>query len=398
MKPEEILPGVFWVGALHPDLRVFDDLFPTERGSSYNSYLLTGESPVLVDTVKAAFADVLIGHLRQHIDPANLKYIVANHAEPDHSGTLSRMLELAPNATVLGTKAVGMFLKELLNRDFPFRAIADGEELPLGAGRKLVFVTAPFLHWPDTMFTYLPEHAAAFTCDAFGAHFCPHGGLWAEDNPDYVDAQKIYYDCLVRIYSANVRDAFEKVRDVPIKYVLPSHGPLLRAEHMKKTLERYAAWSAEPRKGDAPVVGIVYLSAHGNTGRMAEAVAEGVRGAGGEALLARWSEKTEDEIVAVYQRSDALAIGTPTINRDVPFPMWKTLSLMSLSALPRKKIAGYFGSYGWSGEAAKLVEGRLGGIGYKLPHESVRCRFTPTEDDLGKCRELGKALVEAANS
>ncbi len=398
MKPEEILPGVYWVGALHPDLRVFDDLFPTASGTSYNSYLLGGESPTIIDTVKAPFADVFFGHLRQHIDPAEVKYVVCNHAEPDHSGTLARVLEQAPNATVLGTKAVGMFLKELLNRDFPFRAISDGDELDLGGGRKLAFVTAPFLHWPDTMFTYLPEHEAAFTCDAFGAHFCPHGGLWAEDNPDYVDDQKVYYDCLVRIYSANVRDAFEKVKDVPIKYVLPSHGPLLRAENMKKTLERYVAWSALPEKGEAPVIGIVYLSAHGNTLKMAEAVAEGVRSAGGEPDLARWSEKSEDEIAALYQRADALAIGTPTINRDVPFPMWKTLSLMSLSALPRKKIGGYFGSYGWSGEAAKLVEARLAGIGYKLPAESVRCRFSPTDEDLVRCRELGKALVEAAKA
>jgi len=396
MKPEEILPGVFWVGALHPDLRLFDDLFPTRSGTSYNSYLLGGQSPVLIDTVKAPFAEVLLGHLRQHLEPADLKYIVCNHAEPDHSGTLARLLDEAPEATVLGTRPVGMFLKELLNRDFPFRAVSDGEELDLGGGRKLVFVTAPFLHWPDTMFTYLPEHQACFTCDAFGAHFCPHGGLWAEDNPDYVDDQKIYYDCLVRIYSANVREAFEKVADVPIRYVLPSHGPLLRAEQMKKTLERYAAWSALPSKGEAPVIGIVYLSAHGNTARMAEAVAEGVREAGGEPEFAHWSEKSEDEVVAVYQRADALAVGTPTINRDVPFPMWKTLALMSLSSLPRRKIAGYFGSYGWSGEAAGLVESRLAGIGYRFPAESVRCRFAPTPEDLARCRELGKALVEAA--
>ncbi len=394
MKPEEVLPGVWWVGALDPEMRVFDDLFPTENGTSYNSYLLTGGAPTLIDTVKAKCAETLLASLRGRIDLADLKYVVANHAEPDHSGTLGRLLDEAPNATVLGSKAVGTFLKELLNRDFPFRAISDGEKLDLG-GRELVFVSAPFLHWPDTIFTYLPDARAAFTCDAFGAHFCPGPSLWAEDNPDYSDDQKVYYDCLVRFYGDFVRKAFDKVKDVPIETILPSHGPLLRGECLAKILERYAAWSALPEKGEEPVVGIVYLSSHGNTGRMARAIAEGVERAGGQAELARWSEKSEEQIVALYEKADALAFGTPTINRDVPGPMWKTMALLSVSSLPRRKVAGFFGSFGWSGEAAKLVESRLAGVGYKLPAESVRCRFAPTEEDLERCRELGAALVGA---
>lgn len=392
MKPQEVLPGVWWVGALDPDLRLFDDLFPTKSGTSYNSYLLTGESPTLIDTVKGKCAETLLGNLSERIDLGELKYIVANHAEPDHSGTLDILLERAPNATVLGSKAVGIFLKELLNRDFPFRAMADGEELDIG-GRKLVFISMPFLHWPDTIFTYLPDAKAAFTCDAFGAHFCPRDSLWADCHPDYADDQKLYYDCLVRIYGAHVRAAVEKLKNVHIETVLPSHGPLLRGECLARTLERYAAWSALPEKGEKPVVGIVYLSSHGNTGRMARAVAEGVARAGGQAELARWSEKSEEEIVALYEKADALAFGTPTINRDVPGPMWKTMALLSVSSLPRRKLAGFFGSFGWSGEAAKLVESRLAGIGYKLPVESVRCRFAPTEEDLERCRELGAALV-----
>ncbi|MHC4915560.1 MAG: FprA family A-type flavoprotein [Planctomycetota bacterium] len=395
MKPVEVLPGVKYVGAMHPDMRIFDDLFPTRSGTSYNSYLLEAESPVLIDTVKAKFADVLLENLRACLDPADLKYVVANHAEPDHSGSLARILDECPNATVVGSKPVGLFLKELLNRDFPFQAVKDGEELDLGGKRKLVFVQVPNLHWPDTIFTYLPDGEAAFTCDAFGAHYCPGEKLWAEDHPDYVDDQKTYYDCLVRLYGEFVRKAFAKVEGVPIKTVLPSHGPLLRGEELSRTLERYIDWSAAPVEYDKPLVGVVYLSAHGNTGKMARAVAEGAEGAGGIAELARWSEESDEQISALYERSNALAFGCPTINRDVPVPFWGTMALLAQSALPARKLAAYFGSYGWSGEAANLVEGRLCGKGYKLVAESVRARFAPTDADLEKCRALGAALVEA---
>jgi flavorubredoxin len=275
--------------------------------------------------------------------------------------------------------------------------VADGETLDAG-GTKLSFVIAPFLHWPDTIFTYMPAQRAAFTCDAFGAHFCPGQSLWAEDCPDYSGDQKLYYDCLVRLYGEHVRKAFEKVKDVPIDAVLPSHGPLLRGQCLARTLERYAAWSAAPQRGAEPLVGVVYLSSHGNTKRMAEAVAEGARAAGGRPELARWSEKSEDEIVSLYERAEALAFGTPTINRDVPPPMWKTLALLAQSALPARRVAGCFGSYGWSGEAGRFIEARLTGKGYKLAAESVTCRFAPTAQDLERCRDMGRRLVEAARA
>jgi flavorubredoxin len=241
----------------------------------------------------------------------------------------------------------------------------------------------------------LPELKAAFTCDAFGAHYCPRGGLWADGNPDYRSDQKLYYDCLIRLYGEHVRKALDKVKDVPIEFILPSHGPLLRGAPLARTVERYREWSAAPRKGPKKLVGIVYLSSHGNTERMARAVAEGVESAGGAAELAHWSEKSEEEIISLYERADALAFGTPTINRDAPGPMWRTMALLSVAELPARRVAGVFGSFGWSGEAAKLVEGRLAGVGYQLPVESVRARFAPTDEDLARCRELGRRLAGA---
>lgn len=392
MKAQEVLPGVWWVGALHPELRRFDDLFPTENGTSYNAYLLKAAQPALIDTVKGIFADRLIANLESQMDLADLKYIVANHAEPDHSGALAALLARAPGATVLGSKPVGLFLKELLNRDFPFRAVADGETLDLG-GMALQFVIAPFLHWPDTIFTCARELRAAFTCDAFGAHFCPRGSLWAEDNPDYIADQKLYYDCLIRLYGEHVRRALAKVKDVPIDVVLPSHGPLLRGERLTVTVERYRQWSAAPKKPGKKLVGIVYLSSHGNTEKMARAVAEGAASAGAAAELCRWSERSPEEVVSLYERADALAFGTPTINRDVPPPMWSTMALLSQAQLPARRLAAVFGSFGWSGEASKLLEARLGGIGYGLAGESVRARFAPTDEDLARCRSLGAALA-----
>jgi flavorubredoxin len=145
-------------------------------------------------------------------------------------------------------------------------------------------------------------------------------------------------------------------------------------------------------------VGIVYLSSHGNTEKMARAVAEGVESAGAAAELAHWSEHSEEEMVSLYERADVLVFGTPTINRDVPGPMWKTMALLSVAALPARRVAGVFGSFGWSGEAAKLVEARLAGIGYKLPAESVRARFAPTAEDLARCRELGRQIVAQVQS
>jgi flavorubredoxin len=168
----EIKTDLHWVGVLHPELRIFDDLFPTEHGTTYNSYLIKGSNKIaLIDTVKGKFTDLFMDKIRSLVDPAAIDYIIVNHAEPDHSGSLAYLLDQCPNATVISTQAGKNFVTNMIHKPFQSQVVKDGDTIELG-GRTLSFIMAPFLHWPDTMFTRLEEENLLFTCDAFGAHYC----------------------------------------------------------------------------------------------------------------------------------------------------------------------------------------------------------------------------------
>lgn len=387
----EIKPGVYWIGSEDPELRIFDDLFPTEHGTTYNAYLVKGNDKVaIIDTVKGKRTDEFMDKVKSLVDPAAIDYIIINHTEPDHSGALSYLLDFAPNATVYSTQAAKNFLGNLLHKPFPSQVVKEGDTLDLG-GRTLRFIIAPFLHWPDTMFTRLEEDNVLFTCDAFGAHLCGNGKIFNDEIEDFSMARKFYFDCLMRPFKDKALSAVEKIRHDVIDMICPSHGPIIRQDPWK-VIQQFENWSKPT--SPAKKIFLLYISPHGNTERMANAVADGASVDGVEVIKYHISNLTTDEVRNIMEEAEALVFGIPTINRDIPKPMWDVLAYLSTVKL-KTNIAAVFGSYGWSGEACKMGEERLKGMGFRLAGESVRTMFKPKPEAIEQCEALGKAVAEA---
>ncbi|HWI41402.1 MAG TPA: FprA family A-type flavoprotein, partial [Verrucomicrobiae bacterium] len=356
-----------------------------------NSYLIRGrDKTAVIDTVKGRFREEFLEKVKQLVDPAEIDYYIVNHAEPDHSGSLASMLQLSPRAVVMCTQAAKTFLGNLMHAPFEAQAVRDGETIDLG-GKTLRFILAPFLHWPDTMFTFLQEEGILFSCDAFGSHYCG-AGLYDDEVPDFTADTRVYFDGIIRPFRDKVLSALDKIRHENIGMICPSHGPVLRA-NSRRYMELYEEWSRPPEEGKK--LAVLYMSPHGNTGKMALAVAEGARAAGMEADVRHINQITPAEIRDLLEQADVVAFGIPTINRDVPKPMWDVLSLLSTVKV-KAVSAGVFGSYGWSGEACRIAEERLKGQNIKVPHPFVRNPFAPTDETLDACRSLGRALAEEA--
>ncbi len=385
----EIKPDLFWVGVKDPELRTFDDLFPTEHGTTYNSFLIKGKEKIaVIDTVKGDRSEEYLAKIRELVDPAEIDYFIINHTEPDHSGSLAFMLKHCPKATVVSTQAAHTFLGNLIHTPFPSHVVKDGEVIDLG-GKRIRFVVAPFLHWPDTMFALLEEDGALFTCDAFGSHYCGPS-LFNDELPDFSADTKFYFDCIMRPFKDRALAAIDKIRHERIELVCPSHGPVLRDDPWK-TIGLYEEW-CQPVPGGKKIV-IFFISPHGNTAKMAAAVAKGASLPGVEVISKHINHLSADEIRDLFEEADALIFGTPTINRDIPKPMWDVLAYLSTVKL-KTNIAGVFGSYGWSGEATKMAEERLKGLNFKLPALLVRAPFTPRPDALAQCEALGRTIAE----
>ena len=390
LGPVEIKPGLYWIGSEDPDLRVFDDLFPTEHGTSYNAYLLKGNGKtVIIDTVEHKNVDEYMDKVRSLVDPAAIDYIIVNHTEHDHSGSLAYLLEHSPQAVVYCTIAAKNFLGNILHRPFTCQTVKDGDTLDLG-GRTLRFITAPFLHWPDTMFTRLEGENILFSCDAFAAHYWNVGHIFNDECDDFTSARHFYFDCIFRPFKDKVLSAVEKIRHDVIDMICPSHGPIIRKDPWK-VIQQFESWSKPTSQGKKIV--ILFLSPHGSTEKMAHAVARGATRDGLEVCSYHINSLTASELRNLMEEASALIFGIPTFNRDIAKPMWEVLAYLSTVKL-KTNLAGIFGSYGWSGEACKMAEDRLKSLGFKLVAESVRTIFTPTDEVLAKCEELGRAVAE----
>ena len=391
LGPIEIKPGLHWIGSEDPDLRVFDDLFPTEHGTSYNAYLLKGtEKTVLIDTVEEKFVDEYMDKVRSLVDPKTIDYIIVNHTEHDHSGSLEYLLEQAPQAVVYCTVAAKNFLGNILHKPINIQTIKDGDTLDLG-GRTLRFITAPFLHWPDTMFTRLEEDNILFSCDAFAAHYWQTGHIFNDEVEDFTSARHFYFDCIFRPFKDKVLAAVEKIRHDVIDMICPSHGPIIRQDPWK-VIQQFENWS-KPTSQNKKIV-LLFLSPHGSTEKMAHAVAAGASQSGIEVASYHINNLNASELRNLMEEADALLFGIPTFNRDIAKPMWKVLAYLSTVKL-KTNLAGIFGSYGWSGEACKMAEDRLKSLGFKLVADSVRTTFTPKPEVLEQCEALGRAAAEA---
>ena len=287
MQAKQATEHIWWVGALDPDLRVFDIIMHSDYGTTYNSYLLRGsQKTALFETVKEKFFDQHLEEIRQVMDPADIDYIVVNHTEPDHSGSVAKMLEIAPNATVLGSQTAIAFLKEIVNKPFRHQAVTEKDVIDLG-GLSLHFLSVPMLHWPDSMYTWVPEEKALFTCDSFGCHYADERVFNDLIDGDFTDAYKYYFDNIIGPYkNPHMLNALKKIEGLDIQFIGNGHGPVLRRD-IPKYLEMYRNWST-PGEKKAPMVAICYVSAYGFTKSLALAIEQGIRQAGVEDVRLRW--------------------------------------------------------------------------------------------------------------
>ncbi|MDF2520981.1 MAG: FprA family A-type flavoprotein [Clostridia bacterium] len=394
MKAIKLTDNVFWVGARDPELRVFDIIMETKYGTTYNSYLIKGQKNILIETVKAGFSDEYLNKLEDLLAGEKLDYLIVNHTEPDHSGSVRNIITKYPNIELMGTKAAYMYLKAMLNEDVKFRVVADGEELKLG-DKTLSFIMAPFLHWPDTMFTYLAEENILFSGDVFGCHFCTKEGIILDrDSGDFMDAFKYYFDVIMGPYKVHVIKALDKIKDTDIRMICTTHGPVLTHE-LDKYMDLYREWSQEavtPRDKKYIVIG--YVSAYGFTRTIAETLHFTLNQYDDvDVDIIDLSEHDISDIKRMLETADGILIGSPTINQDALKPVWDSLAEVCPVNV-RGKLAAAFGSYGWSGEAVKLLEDRLRGLKFKVVESGLRFNFTPSDEDLEKTSTFAGEFAE----
>lgn len=389
-KVIRVSDDVTWIGVLDPDIVTFDIVMETKYGTTYNSYFIDADKKVVVETVKEPFWDTYIEKLRKVTDPAAIDYIVMNHTEPDHSGCLEKLLKLAPNATVVASGNGIRYLKGLLESDFKSMSVKDGQILNLG-NRKLQFIGAPNLHWPDSMLTYLPEEQLLFTCDVFGEHFCTDV-LFDDLAGDFEEAFRYYFNVIMKPYSKFMIHAIAKIRTLQVKAICTGHGVVLR-QYWKKYMDITEELAHEALKEPLPnTVFLAYVSAYHNTAAIATAIAQGIRQAGAIEVDICDIEKMElVEIEKKLTRSSAIILGSPTFNQNILLPIYQVFAL-SNPIRDKGKLAAAFGSYGWSGEGARLINSNLTNLKFRLFDEGLMVQFTPHESTLQKCIEYGKAF------
>jgi len=386
---------VTWVGKIDWDLNKFHgDEYSTHKGSSYNSYLIRDEKTVLIDTVWEPFSREFITNLKKEIDIQEIDYIVINHSEIDHSGALVDLMKEIPNTPIYCTKSGVRILKGHFHKEWNFVEVKTGDTLNLGK-HTLTFIEASMLHWPDTMFTYLSEENMLFSNDAFGQHYASE--FMYNDKVDqaelYQEALK-YYANILTPFSKQVIKKIEEILscNLPIDIICPSHGIIWRDDPIQ-IVNKYLEWANEYKENQ---ITIVYDSMWNATRRMAESIVEGITSTNKEIAvkLINSAKSDKNDIVVEAFKSKIVLMGSSTINNGVLSSTASILEMLKGFRFRGKKAAA-FGSYGWSGEATKIMIEELEKGGFEIINSGIKELWNPDEDALNRCRDFGKAIVKA---
>lgn len=382
-----IKDGVWWVGALDPALRVFDIIMWTDYGTSYNAYVVKGtQKTALVETVKEKWLPEYLERVKQIVDLKQVDYLILNHTEPDHAGSVAAILAEAPQIQVVASPVALNFLAGIANREINGTPVGDGDSLELG-GKTLRFIDAPFLHWPDTIYTYDEQDRILFTCDSFGSHFADERVFDDVKEADFDTAFKYYFDNIIGPFKPHMLAALDKIKDLPLEIIATGHGPVLRND-LPNYLATYRAWVTPPPKHEKPVVVIPYVSAYGYTRQLANSIVEGIQMMGEfDIRVYDLVETPVDQAVAEIGEADAFAIGSPTLVGDALPNIWELLIKLN-PVIHGGKLAGAFGSYGWSGEAVPNMEARLTSLRMNVV-PGLRVNFKPSEPQLEMAFEWG---------
>ncbi len=392
----DLTPDVKWIGVLDYDIRTFDIVMHTDHGTTYNSYFINAEKKTVIETAKEKFSDAYISKLKRVTDPAEIAYIVLDHTEPDHSGAMRQLLDLAPSAVVVGSGNAIRYLSDIVNRPFRSLVVKEGDTLDLG-NKTLKFISAPNLHWPDSIYTYLVEDRILFTCDSFGAHYC-HEDMFDDLTGDYSEDFRYYFDVILKPYSKFMVKAIEKIRPLDISMIATGHGPILRSrwqETVDETMalaEDYLRLTAEKRQKR---ILITYVSAYGYTREMAELLARGASAVENVVTEVMDIESADiGEMDSKLTIADGIIVGSPTINQNTLLPVYKLMAMVS-PLRDRGKLAGSFGSYGWSGEAPALIAEMLGNLKLKLFEKPAAYKFVPESDKEQPLIDYGERFARA---
>jgi NADH oxidase (H2O-forming) len=389
----DVTSDVKWIGVFDRDLVTFDVVMETKYGTTYNSYFINADKKAIVETTKENFWDEYLKKIEALTAPEDIEYIIMNHTEPDHSGNLKNLLRLAPNATVVGSGNAIRYLKDLMGMEFKHQVVKDGHTLDLG-NKTLRFISAPNLHWPDTMYTYLEEDKVLFTCDSFGAHFCDDNMYEEkiERREEYDYSFKYYFDVILKPYSKFMLKAIQKIDGFDIDVIATGHGPIL-GKNWKTYVERSKQLAEEAMKlPEKPRVFIPYVSAYQKTGAVANLIAEGIRQAGEIDVEVSDIEMTPiGELEEKITHASAYVIGSTTINQNILLPIYKCFALIN-PIRDKGKLAAAFGSYGWSGESRQMIKTNLENLKLKVFDEGMFVKFTPGKQESEDAIEFGKAF------
>ncbi len=386
----KVADEVSWIGAIDHDIVTFDVVMETKFGTTYNSYLIKAEKIAIIETVKEKFWDNFLEKLQSEIDPSKIDYIVLNHTEPDHSGAVANLLGLAPHAKIVGTGNAIRYLSDMVPFSFESIQVRDGQELSLG-NKTLRFVSAPNLHWPDSMYTYLVEDQILFTCDSFGAHYADER-MFDDLVGDWDESFRYYFDVILKPFSKFMLKAIERIKPLSIKVICTGHGPILRTKWSELVeLSENLAFEAlhEPK---TKRVFIPYVSAYDNTTKLAIAIAQGIESVGPiQAVPMNIEHSSLGELESELSMCSALIVGSPTINQNILLPVYKLFALVN-PLRDKGKLAGGFGSYGWSGEGMKLIRTNLESLKLNYTETDVFVKFKPDETDLQRAVNYGQSF------
>lgn len=388
MSSAKILQDIYWVGAVDWSVRTFHGhTYNTQRGTTYNAYLIMDEKITLVDTVYGPFGNEMIEKIREIVEPGKIEYVIANHVETDHSGALPQILKLCPNAKVLGTAKCKEGLYKHYYGNWDFQVVRTGDKLKLGK-RTLTFLEAPMIHWPDSMFTYCPEEALLLPNDAFGQHYATSQRFDDEvDQAVLMDEAAKYYGNILWPLSPIILKKIEEVQkmNIPIKMIAPSHGIIWRKDPMK-IVNAYISWA---RNETRPKVVVVYETMWGATEKMARKIVEGITDSGLSVKLFDITQSDRTEVIKEMLDSKGFIIGSSTHDNDMLPAIGGFLEFLK-GLKPKNRIARVFGSYGWAGGAIKGIEDILSETGIEIIQPSLGVQYVPDEGELSKCYEFGK--------
>jgi len=387
MGKVELKKGIYWVGAIDWNIRIFHG-YDTPEGTTYNAYLIVDEKVALIDTVKAPFFEEMIQRIEEIIPLDKIDYLISNHVEMDHSGSLPRTKELAKNATIIATERGKKGLTRYYKKDWPLQTVKSGDTLDLGS-RQVTFVEVPMVHWPDTMVTYSPKDKILFSNDAFGQHLATSKRFddqvgWENILPEAAT----YYANIVLHLGAPVLKALEAVKGLDVEMIAPCHGVIWR-KNIDKIVTCYNSWAQHEAKEK---VLIIYDTMWQSTEKMAKAILEGVCEEGVEVKLMNIEKTGRTAIMKEVLDAKALVIGSPTLNNGM-FPTVADFLCYMKGLRPQKKIACVFGSFGWGGGATKAITEELKATGIEIVEPPLQFQFLPDPEEMEECKKLGRKVA-----